>query len=283
MKKHLSYLMVILLLMSSLSACNKAAREARKSKRNKTSKTANLPKPPVEKPTPTTPEPPVPDEPPIELTYNFETAETVKKAQILLFLSGYSPGRIDGQMKEETVLALEQFQANQGVTVGDRTAKSLDAIGVNLMDFEVKDIQSALEKKGFDPGPIDNLVGNMTRSAFTDFINGNELKFGQFTPNLKAALFSTDEKYNNKQEEDALFFEDPNEPVTLPDVANLGAASSARIVDVKRALQSLGYDPGPMTNDMSPQMKDALFHFQVERELPLGGLNSDTLYSLGFR
>ena len=142
-------------------------------------------------------------------TYSFENEATLKKTQILLFLSGYAPGRVDGLMKEQTMQAITAFQDDHKLAVGDMTSKTLDDIGVGMMDFDVSDVQTALEKKGYDPGPVDNLVGNMTRTAYTEFLQNNKLPFNKFTPAIKEALFSDDPKYRNTNQVDALFNEAP--------------------------------------------------------------------------
>jgi peptidoglycan hydrolase-like protein with peptidoglycan-binding domain len=219
------------------------------------------------------------DEPPISLA--FKDSLTIRKTQILLFLSGYAPGRVDGKLKEQTLTALTKFQEHNTLPVGDLSEKTLKALGVHLMDFDVQDIQMALDKKGFDPGPIDNLVGNMTRGAYTQFISKNKLDGSALNTELKAALFSNDVKYNNTTAPDALF--NPTTTTGTQALPNLVAIDEATIPYVQQALFAQGYDPGPKTTIMTPQLKDALFKYQVDRKLPVGGLNEETLQALGFR
>lgn len=216
--------------------------------------------------------------------YSFENEATLKKTQILLFLSGYAPGRVDGSMKEQTMQAITAFQDDHKLAVGDMTSKTLDDIGVGMMDFDVSDLQTALEKKGYDPGPIDNLVGNMTRTAYTEFLQNNKLPFNKFTPEIKEVLFSDDPKYRNTNQVDALFNEAPSTTLSA-DMSNVKFVPliSAKIRDVQRALFAKGYDAGPTSETMNPQIADALFKYQVDKKLPVGGLNEDTLRSLGFR
>ena len=216
--------------------------------------------------------------------YSFENEMTLKKTQILLFLSGYAPGRVDGLMKEQTMQAITAFQDDHELNIGDMTSKTLDDIGVGMMDFEVSDVQEALEKKGYDPGPIDNLVGNMTRTAYTEFLQNNKLPFNRFTPEIKEALFSDDPKYRNTNQADALFNEAPSTTISA-DMGNVQFVPliSAKIQDVQRALFAKGYDAGDASEIMTPQIEDALFKYQVDKKLPVGGLNEDTLRSLGFR
>ena len=221
----------------------------------------------------------------IDATYSFENETTLKKTQILLFLSGYAPGRVDGLMKEQTMQAITAFQNEHELSIGDMTSKTLDDIGVGMMDFEVSDVQEALEKKGYDPGPADNLVGNMTRTAYTEFLQNNKFPFNRFTPQIKEALFSDDPKYKNEAKSDALFYEDPISNISADTSNNIRFVPliHAKIQDVQRALFAKGYDAGDMSETMTPQIADALFKYQVDKQLPVGGLNEDTLKSLGFR
>ncbi|MGB1205448.1 MAG: peptidoglycan-binding domain-containing protein [Chitinophagales bacterium] len=216
--------------------------------------------------------------------YSFENEATLKKTQVLLFLSGYAPGRVDGLMKEQTMQAISSFQNDHELTIGDMTSKTLNDIGVAIMDFEVSDVQEALEKKGYDPGPIDNLVGNMTRTAYSEFLQNNKFPFNRFTTEIKTALFSDDPKYRNTNQADALFNETPSTTLNA-DVSNIQFVplTNAKIQDIQRALFAKGYDAGANSETMNPQIEDALFKYQVDKKLPVGGLNEDTLRSLGFK
>jgi len=288
--KNIFIVLCIIVVGIGMQAC-KGTKKVRKSTTN-TVKPKPIPKP-VTPPTETT-TPPKPstesetfvagttksvDEPPVSLA--FKDSLTIRKTQILLFLSGYAPGRVDGKLKEQTLTALTKFQEHNTLPVGDLSDKTLKALGVHLMDFDVEDIQAALEKKGFDPGPIDNLVGNMTRGAYTQFISKNKLNGSALNEELKTALFSNDVKFNNNAAPDVLF--EPSAAATTKSLPNLVAVNEATIPYVQQALFAQGYDPGPKTTVMTPQLKDALFKYQVDRKLPVGGINDETLQALGFR
>ncbi len=219
--------------------------------------------------------------PPPPSTNAFNSPEIIKKAQILLYLNEFVPGRVDGTLKEQTLKAINDFQGKNELPIGDLSMKTLTAIGVPAMDFEVKDIQSALEKKGYDPGPIDNLIGPMTRSAYIQFLNDHEFPNKGLDLKAKAALFSEDSKYYNPAQINPLFFADSTNtaPPVIPDIA----LSDANIIDVLKALKAHGYDPGPIDDTLSLSAKDALFQYQVDFELPIGEINEETLRHLGFK
>lgn len=207
---------------------------------------------------------------------------TIKKLQILLFLAGYSPGRVNGEMKPETKAAAAAFNKDISLVTDSLSQETLKAIGVPLFDFELSKLQQALEDKQYDPGPVDNLVGRMTKGAYVKFLDQHGFPKKLFTKATKEALFSTDKKYDNKELKDDLFFEDKeNRKPLLPDVPlNI---QQAALQDVQRALFAQGYDPGPTAEQQTPQFQDALFKYQVDKKLPIGGLNIDTLRALGFR
>ncbi len=264
--------------------------------------------PPPPAPKPVTPPPPPVDIKPYEPS--FKDQEVVEKAQILLYLAGFSPGRVDGTLKEETLGALASFQKRRGIPIGDVSKRTINALGISLMDFSVSDIQQALEDKGYNPGPIDNLVGPKTKAAFTAFLADNNLVTAGINEQLKTALFSKDEKYRKKVVVDPLFNPTPTpaptpvptpaprvatpSPPTTPTTPEMGnipmntvfesiSINNANIRQIQQALLAQGYDPGPIGNELTPQMEDALFKYQVDRQLPIGGLNEDTLRALGFR
>ncbi len=56
-----------------------------------------------------------------------------------------------------------------------------------------------------------------------------------------------------------------------------------KIAQIQQALKREGYDPGPVDNEMGGKTKDALVKFQMDKGLPVGNLNMETLKSLGIQ
>lgn len=210
----------------------------------------------------------------------FADVDSVRKMQVLLYLAGFDPGRADGVFKEQTSVALDEFQKSAQIQVGDRSDTTLHRLGLTLMNFDVKDIQTALSQKGYDPGPADNLIGPMTRNAYLDFLEINDLASVSLTQEIKDALFSDNPQYNKPINKDPLFHE--SNATVLVTNQNIKIAN-ASIQDLYQALKARGYDPGPPTDILTPQLSDALFIFQTEKKLPLGGFNYDTMRALGFK
>jgi len=62
-----------------------------------------------------------------------------------------------------------------------------------------------------------------------------------------------------------------------------GDVTEALVRKVQSALQSRGYDPGPVDNNLGAQTKAALVKFQQDNGLPVGQLDYETLRALGIR
>lgn len=210
----------------------------------------------------------------------FANADTIKKMQVLLYLSGYEPGKIDGLLKEQTIKAIEDFQRLKNIHLGDRSDTTLHAIGVTEMNFTVRDLQETLSKKGYDAGPIDDIIGPMTRGAYIEFLQNNELSSMGLSEEVRNALFSDDAKYQKPLNTDPLFRQGNT---FIPSYSSSVPLRQATIPDIQQALRAKGYDPGPNADMMTPIIADALYLFQCDKKLPIGGINYDTLRALGFK
>ncbi|MNR16982.1 putative peptidoglycan binding domain protein [compost metagenome] len=54
----------------------------------------------------------------------------VKKLQQYLLQRGYQPGRVDGLLGKQTIAALTEYQAANGLAVGALTFESLKHLGI---------------------------------------------------------------------------------------------------------------------------------------------------------
>lgn len=57
--------------------------------------------------------------------------------------------------------------------------------------------------------------------------------------------------------------------------------STNKVQDIQRALRDAGFDPGPIDGVMGSQTKAALEAYQMDKGLPIGNLNLETLSALG--
>ncbi|MEZ4885701.1 MAG: peptidoglycan-binding protein [Chitinophagales bacterium] len=207
----------------------------------------------------------------------YEDTEIIKKIQVILFLNNYQTGRVNGEMTSETLRALTAFQQDNNIKVGDRSATTLNAIGVKRMDFDVTTLQQVLNQKGFDAGVVDGILGPRTRTAYQTFLRKNNLKGLGLTEDIKVALMqSIEAKKETNTNQSSSFVPPKSNPAPMPKpTANID------IQQVQQALMRKGYDPGDIDGILSPQTQDALFKYQVDKKLPIGGFNEDTMKSLG--
>ncbi len=121
------------------------------------------------------------------------SGEDVRLVQSTLRELGYDPGTIDGIYGKLTAAAVEKFQAAQGLqvdgVVGSSTWASLASVpdsGLSGRQFtrnlvgavageDVRNVQSALQAAGFDPGEQDGVYGRKTATAVTRFQRAKEL------------------------------------------------------------------------------------------------------------
>lgn len=114
----------------------------------------------------------------------FEKNFTVEEIQTLLDLYGYSPGRIDGSLGLRTREAVARFQRDNGLEesrfVDQATWEKLTVFRDNRLvinnDLNMKLIQTALQRAGFDPGPADGQSGPRTKAAVLKFQKSSGLK-----------------------------------------------------------------------------------------------------------
>ncbi|MBI5150387.1 MAG: peptidoglycan-binding protein [Candidatus Omnitrophica bacterium] len=103
--------------------------------------------------------------------------DTVEEVQALLKIYGYSPGKIDGKMGMQTRDAVEQFQRDNGLketrfvdrATWEKLAVLKESDLVVGRKVNVKLVQEALKRAGFDPGPADGKMGKKTQNAIMAF------------------------------------------------------------------------------------------------------------------
>lgn len=260
--------MGVCLLLVVLAACHSSKKMVQKT-------------PPTSDKTPTVVEPANPA--PVSNTIgSFEDKTTIAKTQLLLNLFGYDPGKTDSTLKDQTVAALRVFQTSNQIEAGDRSAKSLETLGLQWFDFDLDSLQMALSKKGYDPGPIDGLLGPMTRGAWKDFLKQNNFSPSRLTKESRDAVFALTYQYD-KPSENLLKYDTSTALGSGSFYAARVSIENVTIRDIRYALNAQGYDTGEMSDAVTPPLEDALFQFQLDKKLPIGEFNVETLRALGFR
>jgi lipid-binding SYLF domain-containing protein/peptidoglycan hydrolase-like protein with peptidoglycan-binding domain len=176
----------------------------------------------------------------------------------------------------------------------------------SLSSDKIRQAQMSLKDQGFDPGPIDGVMGPMTMTALRNYQSHNKLPVtGTLTPETESALLqgaSAGTKRSSLDQEQQTYSQDQ----TLQDKASslnqeqaygqnkqqtqtfgnettqtrqsLGtnpepAASSVKDVkQIQMALVDLGYNPGEVNGMMSADTQQSIREFQYLNNLPVTGI-----------
>lgn len=115
-----------------------------------------------------------------------QTSETTRSIQRELAARGYEPGPVDGIHGLLTRASIMAFQLDKGMTVtGEANEQLLKAIIFGTISGKpapaekpvipeettalIKVVQEILSKMGYDPGPVDGLIGPGTARAIRSF------------------------------------------------------------------------------------------------------------------
>lgn len=131
--------------------------------------------------------------------------------------------------------------------------------------YSTADLQRALDNAGYDPGPIDGIMGSGTRRAITAFQRDNNLTA---TGQANAALYKALERQGFLTARMAA----PHSDMTGPD---------ARVSELQRSLARAGYDVGRIDGEMDAQTRTAVRSLQRDAGLvPTGEVDNRTLAAL---
>ena len=123
-------------------------------------------------------------------------------------------------------------------------------------------VQTALNDLGYNAGVVDGVIGNGTRGAIRTFqIDIDANATGVLTANQKAVLFDR----ADREEADVA----ENQPPII-DQAEAGNG----IVGVQQALNTLGYEAGPVDGVMGESTVEAIMEFQADYDRPETGVLS---------
>jgi lipid-binding SYLF domain-containing protein/peptidoglycan hydrolase-like protein with peptidoglycan-binding domain len=168
---------------------------------------------------------------------------------------------------------------------GAKKAKKTSSISKD----KTREAQMALQREGFDPGPIDGIMGPMTMTALRNFQSHNKLEVtGTLNAETERALMqgatagtnrqgtypprSSNEQYQQPANPQSEYQTDrtTREPVAVsPEAA---ATSVDDVKHIQQALSDLMYSPGDINGMMSSQTQQAIREFQFLNALPVTGV-----------
>ncbi len=151
----------------------------------------------------------------------------------------------------------------------------------------------SLKKEGFDPGPVDGIMGPMTMTALRNYQSHNNLAVtGTLTPETESALLQgapaatkrssldqsqqtsgQDQQQIGNQQETGIETDQTSRSLDTTGRTSEPAATSVDDVkQVQTALLDLGYNPGPVNGMMSTDTQQAIREFQYLNHLPVTGI-----------
>jgi peptidoglycan hydrolase-like protein with peptidoglycan-binding domain len=130
-----------------------------------------------------------------------DSEDRVRRIQLALQRFGYDPGTADNVPGEKTVSAIKAYQRKHGLApTGEASLELLRhildqplpeqhaqantgndgsetaSLRAAATGSRIAQIQAALQKFGYDPGRVDNVVGRKTRSAILSYQRRNGLE-----------------------------------------------------------------------------------------------------------
>jgi peptidoglycan hydrolase-like protein with peptidoglycan-binding domain len=196
--------------------------------------------------------------------------------------TGFDSGPIDGVMGSKTKAALHRFQSacasvrdlletsvvENKQSTGAAESPKLAAAILGLDDIRV--VQTRVKAAGFNPGPIDGVMGAKTKSALIAIQSGCAL-VKTFPPDSERPLQTP-----RRQTTPALTTRTRPQGVasTAPAPADLtkhkatdNAVSENEIQVVQARLKEAGFDPGPIDGIIGPKTKTAIERYRLSRGL----------------
>jgi peptidoglycan hydrolase-like protein with peptidoglycan-binding domain len=191
--------------------------------------------------------------------------EELRMLQARLKAAGFYVGPIDGIVGPKTKSALFRLQAAcanlkdllETSAAGAQTAKLENAINSSPQSEETRLIQVRLKDTGFDPGPIDGVLGAKTRAAFLRFEAGCTM-LNNLPPTFDRELQIADRRKFVPSEEKSY----PVAAKMMGIESDKMTLSSEKIRQEQLRLRDAGFDPGPIDGILGPKTKVAMQRYQ---------------------
>jgi len=203
------------------------------------------------------------------------TRDDIRLMQLRLREVGFDPGPIDGVAGAKTKSAVARFQAGcsstNGVIEQWAEAGSQNSAGKMPDRQETRAIQVQLRSAGFNPGPIDGVFGNRTRSLLaqlkmncpmsTDFAD----RVDQANVASSNPIPMSRSQENNPSKVLVSRPQEQNDTTKQPTSQPARSQEEIRILQLR--LKDAGFDPGPFDGVMGPRTQLALQQFQAKQKI----------------
>jgi peptidoglycan hydrolase-like protein with peptidoglycan-binding domain len=204
--------------------------------------------------------------------------EEIRQIQARLKAVGFDPGPIDGVLGPKTRSVLLRVQA--GCTIVNELVATFDTELVapaadtqssgfpnTLTKAEIELVQKRLKAAGFDPGPIDGILGARTRSAISRCKSGCTA--------LNDLLGSSDKRVFGQTAE----IPSPAASASAKPTASINKVSGRPEIRLtQERLKAAGFDPGPIDGMLGPQTRSALEKYRSSYKLRRPGIEASADY-----
>ena len=197
--------------------------------------------------------------------------EEIRILQARLKAASFYVGPVDGIVRPKTRSGLLRLQAACANLRDLLETSALDAQAAKLDNArssspkseEIRLLQVRLKDTGFDPGPIDGVLGAKTRAAFLRFEAGCTM-LKNFPPTLDKVLQTADRRTSVYSEEKSYPIAAKLVGIESGKISTSGnqTVSSEKIRQEQLRLKDAGFEPGPIDGILRPKTKAAMQRYQ---------------------
>jgi peptidoglycan hydrolase-like protein with peptidoglycan-binding domain len=203
--------------------------------------------------------------------------DDIRRLQLRLQELGFNPGLVDGVagLKTKTAFGrletacakLEPLSENLPVAVVQASSGAATADKA-LSRADTTILQSQLRTAGFDPGPVDGILGPRTKSLVA-MLHSSCAMAKEFQGTLDQPVLTANSETRTARPTEALKPLTASMPARNDDIVRQTAAGQARPQDEIRILQlrlrDAGFDPGPFDGIMGARTKTALSQYEASQ------------------
>jgi peptidoglycan hydrolase-like protein with peptidoglycan-binding domain len=244
----------------------------------------------------------------------FVSTAGVRQIQQALNQRGFDVGNVDGQWNNRTAQAAANFQQTRGLEpTGTLTLALVNSLGLGeqvinaqgggglqgqrwgqeavvgqgtplrISPAGVRQIQQALNQRGYDVGNVDGIWNRSTANAAANFQQANRLEpNGKPDVNLITALGLTQQILSGAGEQQGRGGDMQWAQETVRGQGAILWASPATVRQIQQAMNRAGYDVGNVDGQWGQQTSQAVQNFQRAQGLePTGTLTTSLLANVG--